>query len=235
MTRPELHIRSAAERGVSNLGWLDSRHTFSFSDYWDPAHMGFRALRVINDDRVAPGKGFGTHPHRDMEIVSVVVSGTLEHRDSLGTGSVIRPGEVQRMSAGTGILHSEFNPSPDRPVRFLQIWIEPGRLGLTPSYEQHAFAPRPGALITVASPDGRDGSLTVHQDVSILRGKIAPESRIEHRLAPGRHAWLQVVSGSLEAAGRELAEGDGLALSGVDDLALAGRPGGAEILLFDLA
>ncbi len=235
MTGPEIRIRRAADRGVSNLGWLDSRHTFSFADYWDPAQMGFSALRVINDDRVAPGKGFGTHPHRDMEIVSVVVEGALEHRDSLGTGSVIRPGEVQRMSAGTGILHSEFNPSPDEAVRFLQIWIEPERQGLTPSYEQRAFAPRPGALITVASPDGRDGSLTVHQDVTILRGEIAHGMHLEHALARGRHAWLQVVTGSLEAAGEELAEGDGLAVSGADVLALAGRPGGAEILLFDLA
>ncbi len=234
MTGPEIRIRRAAERGVSNLGWLDSRHTFSFADYWDPAQMGFSALRVINDDRVAPGKGFGTHPHRDMEIISVVVEGALEHRDSLGTGSVIRPGEVQRMSAGTGILHSEFNPSPDEAVRFLQIWIEPERPDLAPSYEQRAFAQRPGALITVASPDGRDGSLTVHQDVTILRGEIAPESRIEHHLAPGRHAWLQVVVGSLEVSGHELAEGDGLAVSGVDNLVLAGRPGGAEVLLFDL-
>jgi len=235
MDRPEINVRRAAERGVTNLGWLDSRHSFSFGDYWDPAHVGFRTLRVINDDRVAPGKGFGTHPHRDMEIVSVVVEGELEHRDSLGSGSVIRPGEVQRMSAGTGILHSEFNPSPDRPVRFLQIWIEPERRGLTPGYEQRAFARVPGAFTVVASRDGRDGSLTLHQDATILRAEIAAGARLEHRLAPGRHAWLQVVTGSLEAAGETLEEGDGLALSGAEHLELVGGTDGAQVLLFELA
>lgn len=232
-----LQIRAAAERGVADLGWLWSRHSFSFGDYYDPRHMGFRSLRVINDDRVQPGQGFGTHPHRDMEIISVVVEGALEHRDSLGTGSVIRPGEVQRMSAGTGIRHSEFNPSPERAVRFLQIWIEPERRGLEPSYEQRAFptGERPDAWVLVTSRDGRDGSLTVHQDVAMYRAAVSVGGTLSHRLEPGRHAWIQVISGNLEIGGQRLEEGDGAAVSEAGEVTLTGGDGPSDVLLFDLA
>ena len=229
-------IRRAEERGRSDLGWLDSRHTFSFADYHDPAHMGFRALRVINDDRVAGGGGFGTHPHRDMEIVSVVLDGALQHRDSLGTGSVIRPGDVQRMSAGTGIRHSEFNASPTEPVRFLQIWILPERPGLPPGYEQKAFpaAERRNRLRLVASPDGRDGSLTLHQDVRLYAAALAAGAKVAYAPAAGRHVWVQVARGALTLNGQALREGDGAALSGEPALELA-ADAEAECLLFDLA
>jgi len=237
MASTDLRVRPSEERGVAELGWLSSRHSFSFGDYYDPRHMGFRSLRVINDDRVQPGQGFGTHPHRDMEIVSVVVEGSLEHRDSLGTGSVIRPGEVQRMSAGTGILHSEFNPSRDEEVRFLQIWIEPERRGLAPSYEQRAFstADRPDSWVLVASRDGREGSLTVHQDVSLYRAAVSPSGLLEHRLGPGRHAWIQVISGAVEIDGHRLREGDGAAVSDPGGLTVTGGEGASDLLLFDLA
>lgn len=234
MTTTAIRTRPAAERGVSDLGWLSSRHSFSFGSYVDPEQMGFRALRVINDDRVAPGRGFGTHPHADMEIVSVVVEGALEHRDSLGNGSTILPGEVQRMTAGTGILHSERNPSPDRPVRFLQIWIVPERRGLAPSYEQRAFPSPAGELVLVASGDGRDGSLTVHQDVDVHRARLASGDRVAHEPAPGRYLWVQVISGSVQVAGRRLQEGDGLALENAGRVDLAGV-GECDLLLFDLA
>ena len=232
-----LRVRPAEERGVAEIGWLSSRHTFSFGNYHDPRHMGFRSLRVINDDRVRPGQGFGTHPHRDMEIVSVVVEGALEHRDSLGTGSVIRPGEVQRISAGTGILHSEFNPSKDEEVRFLQIWIEPERRGLSPSYEQHRFATaeRPDSWVLVASRDGRDGSLTVHQDVALYRAAVTAGGTLEHRLEPGRHAWIQVISGTIEVDGHRLEEGDGAAVSEPGTIKVVGSAGPGDVLLFDLA
>jgi redox-sensitive bicupin YhaK (pirin superfamily) len=228
--------RPAAERGSTRIAWLDSRHTFSFGDYHDPGHMGFRALRVINDDRVVPAAGFPTHPHRDMEIISYVLEGELEHRDSLGTGSIIRPGEVQRMTAGTGVLHSEFNPSRDRSVRFLQIWIVPARRGLAPSYEQRTFLPgeRQGRLRLVASPDGRDGSVTVHQDVTLHTAALAPGERVTQALAPGRHAWIQIARGAVTLNGKALGEGDGAAVS--DEAALeieATAP--AEVLVFDLA
>jgi quercetin 2,3-dioxygenase len=230
------YLRKAADRGHSNHGWLDSWHPFSFADYHDPGHMGFRALRVINDDRVAPGAGFGTHPHRDMEIISYVVSGGLEHKDSLGTGSVIRPGDVQRMSAGTGIRHSEYNASREDPVHFLQIWILPERAGIEPGYEQKAFAPaeRTDRLRLVADRHGTDGALTLHQDVRLYATTLTPGAQLEVPLAPGRYAWLQVVQGSLQASEESLAAGDGLALANETSLRLSSKDG-AEILLFDLA
>jgi len=232
-----IRLRPGAERGATKLDWLDSRHSFSFADYRDPRHMGWRALRVINDDRVAPGGGFGPHGHRDMEIVTYVLDGALEHKDSLGTGAVIRAGEVQRMSAGTGIRHSEFNHSQTEPVHFLQIWIVPERPGLTPGYEQRAFAPeeRRGRLHPVASPDGRDGALTVHQDAVVYAALFdGAADTATHALAPGRHAWVQAVRGAVILNGHRLAAGDGAAVSDEPRLDLAGDPAG-EALLFDLA
>ncbi|HVE83540.1 MAG TPA: pirin family protein [Myxococcales bacterium] len=230
-----LAIRRADERGRTDLGWLDSRHTFSFGDYHDPRAMGFSVLRVINDDRVAPGAGFPRHPHRDMEIVSYVMEGAIQHQDSLGTGSVIRPGEVQRMTAGTGVLHSEYNPSKQDPLHFLQIWILPERRGLPPSYEQKAFAPEQldGALRLVASPDGRDGSVTVHQDVRLYAGRLGPGARVPVALQAGRLGWLQVARGKVTLGGQALGEGDGAALDGEPSLELRAEAD-AEVLLFDL-
>lgn len=232
-----MRVRPAAERGVAEFGWLSSRHSFSFGHYYDPEHMGFRALRVINDDRAQPGQGFGTHPHHDMEIISIVVEGALEHRDSLGTGSVIRPGEVQRMTAGTGVRHSEFNPSPDQEVRFLQIWIEPERVGLAPGYEQRAFpsADLEDSWVLVASRDGRDGSLTVHQDVSLYRARVTSGKELVYRLLDRRHAWLQVIEGAVRVNGRLLEEGDGAAFTEPGDLTMTGAAEGSDLLLFDLA
>ena len=229
-------VRPSAERGRSEPGWLSSRHTFSFADYHDPRHMGFRALRVVNEDRVEPGAGFPTHGHRDMEIVTYVVEGALEHKDSMGNGSVIHPGEVQRMTAGTGVTHSEYNPSRIEPVHFLQIWILPERPGLAPGYEQHAFsaAEMQGRLRLVASRDGRDGSVTVHQDARVFAALLAPGEEIVYALAPGRHAWVQVVRGALTLGGTALAAGDGVAVSDETRLALAARAP-SELLLFDLA
>jgi redox-sensitive bicupin YhaK (pirin superfamily) len=228
-------IRPAAERGRTQLPWLDSRHTFSFGEYHDPAHMGFRTLRVINDDRVAPGQGFGTHPHRDMEIITYVLEGVLEHRDSLGNGSLIRPGEVQRMSAGTGIRHSEFNSSPDDPVHFLQIWILPESVGLPPSYEQRPLpSGARGGLALVGAPDGRAGSLTVHQDVGVYAGQLEPGTAIAHALAGRRHAWLHVARGSATLNGQPLHAGDSAAISDEREVALRAETA-AEVLLFDLA
>ncbi len=237
MNTPEMRIRPAAERGTAELGWLSSRHSFSFGQYYDPEHMGYRSLRVINDDRVRPGRGFGTHPHRDMEIISVVVEGALEHRDSLGTGSVIRPGEVQRMTAGTGVQHSEFNPSPSDEVRFLQIWIEPERKGLQPSYEQRVFPWESlrDDWVLVASRDGRDGSLRVHQDVAIYRATLSGGAKLEKNFEPGRHAWLQVIEGSVEVDGRRLDEGDGMAVDDPGTLSVTGAGDWSDVLLFDLA
>src|SRR5690349_1369915 len=199
-------IRRANERGFADHGWLRSFHTFSFADYYAPAHMGFRALRVINEDRVQGGKGFGTHPHRDMEIISYVLSGALEHKDSMGTGSVIRPGDVQRMSAGTGVTHSEFNASPTEQVHFLQIWILPDARGHAPSYEQKHFteAERQGRLRLVASHDGAEGSLTIHQDARIYAGLLAPGQAVPHVFAPKRHGFLHVARGKVTVAGQEL-------------------------------
>ncbi|GEJ56730.1 pirin family protein [Anaeromyxobacter diazotrophicus] len=231
-------VRRADERGHAEHGWLDSRHTFSFADYHDPAHMGFSDLRVINEDRVEPGQGFGTHGHRDMEIISYVLEGELSHRDSMGTGSVIRPGEVQRMSAGTGVRHSEQNPSRERPVHFLQIWILPDRAGHTPSYEQKAFpeAERRGRLRLVASPDGAEGSLTIHQDARMYAGLLAEGEQARLPLAEGRQAWVQLARGELSVNGQALRAGDGAALTGEAAVELAGRGAApAEVLVFDLA
>ena len=229
-------LRPAAERGTTDLGWLDSRHTFSFGDYFDPAHVHFRTLRVINDDRVAPGSGFGTHPHRDMEILTWVLDGTLEHKDSMGNGSRIRPGELQRMTAGTGVTHSELNPSRDEGVRLLQIWILPERKGLVPGYEQKAFplVDRKGRLALLASQDGRDGSVRLNQDADVWGAVLVPGESATHVLRPGRGAWLQVAKGELSVNGVALREGDGAAIEGEESLLLTGRHE-AELLLFDLA
>ena len=229
-------VRRSGDRGHFDHGWLDTRHTFSFADYRDPAHMGFRALRVINEDRVQPGQGFGAHPHRDMEIVSYVVSGALAHEDSMGNGSTIRPGEVQRMSAGTGVVHGEFNQSRTEPVHFLQIWILPASLGLPPGYEQKRFADEEmrGHLRLVASPDGAGGSVTIHQDARLYAALLAPGRAVTHPLAQGRHAWVQVIRGEVEASGERLSAGDGAAVSGEPSLSLRGVQD-AEVLVFDLA
>jgi redox-sensitive bicupin YhaK (pirin superfamily) len=229
-------VRGANERGHARRGWLESRHTFSFADYYDPAHMAFRDLRVINEDWIAPGGGFGTHPHRDMEIVTYVLEGALEHRDSLGTSSVIRPGEVQRMSAGSGIAHSEFNHSQSEQVHLLQIWILPEREGLKPGYEQRAYPEeeRRGRLRLVASPDGRDGAVTIRQDVELYASLLDGGQSVIHTLRPGRHAWVQVTGGVVTLNGRELKAGDGAAVSEEETLELAGREP-AEVLLFDLS
>lgn len=231
-------LRRADERGHADHGWLESRHTFSFADYHDPAHMGFSDLRVINEDRVEPGQGFGTHGHRDMEIISYVLEGELSHRDSMGTGSVIRPGEVQRMSAGTGVRHSEMNASPDRPAHFLQIWILPDRAGHAPSYEQKAFpeAERQGRLRLVASPDGAEGSLTIHQDARMYAGLLGEGEQVRLPLAAGRKAWIQLARGELSVNGQALRAGDGAAATGEAALELTGQGAApAEVLVFDLA
>lgn len=230
-----LKKRPANERGGGDHGWLNTRHTFSFDQYYDPRHMGFRVLRVINEDRVQPGQGFGTHGHRDMEIITYVLDWALAHKDSLGTGSVLRPGEFQHMTAGTGIRHSEFNPSEAEPVHFYQIWIEPERPGLRPSYEQRAFPEeeRRGRLRVVASPDGRDGSLTLRQDAAVFLSSLGENQQVTHELEPGRHAWLQVLRGAVQVNGLSLAAGDGVAVSEEPALAVrATEP--SEVMLFDL-
>jgi quercetin 2,3-dioxygenase len=228
-------IRPAADRGQTKLDWLDSRHSFSFGDYYDPAHNQFRSLRVLNDDWVAPGTGFGMHPHRDFEIMTYVVSGALEHKDSLGTGAVVRPGEVQRMTAGTGVLHSEFNPSATEPVHLLQIWLTPERRGLKPGYEQKAFpeSDRRGHWRLVASHDGRDGSVTIHQDADVCATLLEPGESATYSLSPGRHAWVQVARGAATLNGRPLVAGDGAAVS-EEPLKIVATES-AELLLFDLA
>jgi redox-sensitive bicupin YhaK (pirin superfamily) len=225
-------LRPAAERGHTQVGWLDSRHSFSFGHYHDPEHMGFRTLRVINEDRVAPGAGFGTHPHRDMEILTYVVSGALEHKDSMGSSSVLHAGEFQRMSAGTGVTHSEFNHSAEEPVHFLQMWVLPEREGLEPGYEQKPF-PDQGVQL-VAARDGRDGALTIHQDVNLWLASLWGAQRQTISLAPGRHAWIQMVEGEAEVAGHALHAGDGAAATGVAELTLAARTP-ARMLVFDVA
>ncbi len=229
-------LRRSDERGHANHGWLDSYHTFSFANYYDPQHMGFRTLRVINDDRVAPGAGFGAHSHRDMEIITYVLEGSLEHKDSLGTGAVITPGEAQRMSAGTGITHSEFNHSQTEPVHFLQIWIVPDTRGLKPSYEQRHFplAEKQGKLRLIAAKDGRDGAVTIHQDVDLYTSVLAAGDLVSHQLEPGRHAWLQVAQGEATLNGYALKVGDGVAVTEAKRLEVSTGTE-AEILLFDLA
>ena len=231
-----LTLSPAAARGRTRIDWLDSRHTFSFGEWYDPAQMGFRALRVINDDRVAPGGGFPTHGHADMEIVSYVLEGALAHKDDLGTGSVIRPGDVQRMSAGTGVRHSEFNESRTEPVHFLQIWILPDRRGHAPGYEQKTFpeAERRGRLRLVASNDGREGSVSLHQDVALWAGVLDEGQTAELPLADGRHAWVHVARGSVALGELHLAEGGGAAISDEVRVELQGK-GDAEVLLFDMA
>jgi redox-sensitive bicupin YhaK (pirin superfamily) len=229
-----LLLRKAHDRGHANHGWLDSWHTFSFADYHDPKYMGFSALRVINEDRVSPGEGFPTHPHRDMEIITYVLEGALEHKDSLGTGSVIRPGEIQRMSAGTGIRHSEFNHSQSEPVHLLQIWILPNQQGVKPGYEQKRIelTDLSGKLRLVASPDGRDGSVTIHQDARVYAAHLNG-NEVTYSLAPDRRAWLQVTRGTAKLNGIMLHAGDGAGIENEPALRLTAE-GSAEVLLFDL-
>ena len=231
-----IRVRKAADRGHANYGWLDTWHTFSFSGYQDPAHMRFRALRVMNEDFIAPGRGFGTHPHNDMEIVTYVLSGALEHRDSMGNGEVLRPGEFQRMSAGTGITHSEFNPSADEPTHLYQIWLFPEKKGIEPSYEQKAFpeAERHNRLRLVASRDGAEGTLLIHQDARIYLSTLDAGQSVALQLPTGRHAWLQVLRGGVNLNGTALETSDGAAVSEESALAIT-ADSEAEILLFDLA
>ena len=229
-------LRPAAERGKADFGWLDSRHTFSFGGYRDPRHMGFGPLRVINEDRVQPGQGFGTHGHSDMEIISYVLEGALEHKDSIGTGSVIRPGDVQRMSAGSGIQHSEFNHSKSEPVHFLQIWLIPDVEGIKPSYEQKRFddADKRGRLRLVASPDGRDGSVRVHLEAFVYASVLDKGGKVSHSPAAGRGLWLQVARGGLVLNGQEMQAGDGAAVTREHQMDVAARTDGTEFLLFDM-
>jgi redox-sensitive bicupin YhaK (pirin superfamily) len=228
--------RPADERGHADHGWLDARHTFSFAGYVDPAWMGYRALRVLNEDRVQPGQGFGTHPHRDMEILTWVLDGALEHRDSMGHGSVIRPGEMQYVRAGTGVTHSEYNPSQADPVHLLQIWILPEATGLAPGYDQRRFAEEHLAnrlhLVAAGGADG--GAIRIHQDARVHVGRLGAGAEVRHALAPGRHAWVQVARGAVDLDGLALRAGDGAAVSDQQALTLA-APRGAEVLLFDLA
>jgi redox-sensitive bicupin YhaK (pirin superfamily) len=230
-----LTLRKASERGHADHGWLDSYHSFSFADYYDPAHMGFGPLRVINEDRVQPGKGFGTHGHRDMEILSYVLDGELQHKDNMGNGSVIVPGDVQRMSAGRGVLHSEYNPSPGNPVHFLQIWIEPAQRGIDPGYEQTRFSPADlrGTLRIIASPDGRDGSVTIHRNAFVYAALLDGAETVRHELAPGRRGYVHVARGAVRVNGIELGAGDAAKLVGEAAVSLDGGRN-AEVLVFDL-
>lgn len=230
-----IEVRRAKDRGRTDWGWLDSRHTFSFGEYHDPANMGFRALRVLNDDRVAPGQGFGAHGHRDMEILSYVLEGALEHKDSAGGGGVIRPGEIQLMRAGSGVMHSEFNPSKSESVHFLQIWIVPERRGLPPAYAQKAFDREEArrAFMLLASRDGRGAGLRIEQDASVWLAKIEAGELRELSLKPGRHAWIHVARGSVSLGGNILREGDGAGVSREENLRFVGD-GSAEVLVFDL-
>ena len=231
-----IQIRKGQDRGHFNHGWLDTYFTFSFADYYDPKHVHFRTLRVLNDDRVAPGEGFPTHPHRDMEIITYVLEGALEHRDSMGTGSVIRPGDVQYMSAGCGVTHSEFNASDKEPVHLLQIWMLPEQKGLKPFYGQKTFSAeeKSGRLRLVASPDGRDGSVKIRQDNELYATLLRKGETVRHELKPDRHAYVQVARGSVTLNGKRLDEGDGAAISEEKAVELAGADQ-AEVLLFDLA
>jgi redox-sensitive bicupin YhaK (pirin superfamily) len=231
-----IQIRKAAERGHFDHDWLDTYHTFSFGDYYDPAHLGFRSLRVINDDRVHPGQGFGMHSHRDMEIVTYVLDGALQHKDSMGNGSIIRAGELQRMTAGTGVRHSEFNPSDKEGVHLYQIWLLPKRTGLKPSYEELALGEdqKRGQLRLVASPNGADGSMTIHQDARLYLASLSPGQAVSHQIESGRAAWLQVLRGSVTSLGSNLVVGDGVAITVEKTVAVqAAVP--SEVLLFDLA
>ncbi len=230
-----IHVRKSAERGHFNFGWLDTHHSFSFGEYHDPRFMGFSALRVINEDTVAAGHGFPTHPHRDMEIVTYILEGALEHKDSLGTGSVIRPGEVQRMTAGSGITHSEANPLKNQATKLLQIWILPKDRNLTPSYEQTAFstAERQGKLRLVGSPDGREGSVTIHQDVNLYASLLKGGETVSLAIKPERFAWLQVARGTVTLNGQTASQGDGVAVAQESRIEIAGVDD-AEVLLFDL-
>jgi len=228
-------VRPGNERGHANHGWLDTYHTFSFADYYDPRNMGFRALRVINEDWVKGGRGFGTHPHRDMEIITYVVEGKLEHKDTMGNGSAITPGEVQRMSAGTGVAHSEYNQSPSDPVHLLQIWILPERAGMQPGYEQKRFSDeeKRGTLRLIGASDARDGAVKIHQDVDLYASLLEPGEKVTHMLKPERHVWLQVVRGEVALNGTPLKQGDGAAVSEEEKLEIEGKEN-AEVLLFDL-
>ena len=231
-----IQVRKAAERGHFDHGWLDTYHTFSFGDYYDPAYLGFRSLRVINDDRVQPGQGFGMHGHRDMEIVTYVLDGALEHKDSMGNGSIIRAGELQRMTAGTGVRHSEFNPSDKEWVHLYQIWLLPDHKGLKPSYQELALAAeeKRGRFRLVASPDGAEGSLTIHQDARLYLASLLSGQAVSHLIEPGRAAWLQVLRGSVNLLSNDLSAGDGVAITDQESVSvLAGVP--SEVLLFDLA
>ena len=228
-------VRPKDERGVANFGWLDSRHTFSFGHYYDPRHMGFASLRVINEDKVIPAKGFGTHGHQDMEIISYVLSGELAHKDSMGNGSVIRPGDVQRMSAGTGVRHSEFNASDLNPVHFLQIWIMPDQRGLQPSYEEKHFDRELKGLTLIGSRDGRDNSVTIHQDVDLYIASLDKSDRLTHQIDDNRAVWLQVIEGEVKLNQKLLQAGDGAAIVDEAELAIAGSSSDSEILLFDMA
>lgn len=227
-------IRRANERGHANHGWLDSYHTFSFANFYDPGWMGYRSLRVINDDLVMPGVGFGTHPHRDMEIITYVLSGALQHKDSMGNGRIIQPGEVQYMSAGTGVQHSEFNPSNEEAVHFLQIWIQPDQKGVKPRYAEKSMKEAAeGKLSLITSKTGRDGSIAIHQDADLWLGKLGTGNRVTHTLAPGRHAWLHVAEGEVTLDGKKLSGGDAAAIDEQGSLELsATKP--SQVLLFDL-
>lgn len=229
-----LTIRKAEDRGASRLDWLESYHSFSFADYYDPAHMGFRSLRVINDDVIAAGGGFGTHAHRDMEIITYVLEGELEHKDSLGTGSIIRPGDVQKMSAGTGIRHSEFNHSSNSPVHLLQIWIVPERAGIAPGYQQLNFSreSKLGKLLLVAANEDRDDLIRIYQDAKMYVSVLEGSQSVRHEVAAGRHAWVQVARGAVSVNGKPLKAGDAAAVSG-EAVEIAASPGG-EVLVFDL-
>ncbi|MBD2042794.1 pirin family protein [Microcoleus sp. FACHB-672] len=229
-------LRKSEERGHANHGWLDSYHSFSFANYYDPNNMGFRALRVINEDWVQPAKGFGTHPHRDMEIITYVLEGALEHKDSLGTGSIIRPGEVQKMSAGTGVTHSEYNPSKTEQVHLLQIWIVPDQKNLPPSYEQKTYstAEKRNQLRLIASPGGQDGSVTVHQDAKLYASVLDAGEKVVHELSPNRHIWVQVAQGEITVNGLSLSAGDAAAISEENRVVVMANTA-SEILLFDLA
>lgn len=230
-------LRKSDERGHFNHGWLNTYHTFSFADYYDPKFVGFRNLRVINEDRVAPGEGFPTHPHRDMEIISYVLDGALAHNDSMGNGSVIRPGDVQRMSAGRGVRHSEFNANKDEAVHFLQIWITPSERSIEPGYEQKLFSPEDklGKLKLVASPDGSDGSVTIHQDVRLYASLLEKGQEVELQLGPSRYGWVQVARGTATLNGQTLNQGDGAAVGAGELVKIAGaEEGQSEVLFFDL-